>query len=117
MRTRLLIINPDKAFRPLTEPNLVLEGEGQLLLCGHDWVIPVGNGRLEDLTIKQIRQNLPLPVEKAAFVYLSSVGELPGEDLLSGSLWNDAGQWWIDEVIRLVREGQIPDAPAVKVPV
>jgi hypothetical protein len=107
-------MDPEKANRPPMEPNLVLDNEGTIVLCGHDWAIPIVNNRLEDVTIEHIRPNLRLRPGENPFLHLSPILELPGDDLFSSALWETARQGWIEEVTQLVREGQIADAPAVK---
>ncbi len=113
MKARLLIIDPQNADRPPMEPTLIVEGEKGIFICTHDWALPVEAASLEDITYDQIRKALRMRPQENPSIYLSSLRQLPEEDLTSPSLLRCTREWWREVVAELAQEGKISHAPAV----
>ncbi len=117
MNARLLVINPQEAVQPPLEPILLLEEDGNVELYHSDWVRSLKADNLKNVTLDDVRQALRLGPEEQPFLYLSSIKELPYEDLMSPEALSWARQWWFEVVMELAQSKQIADAPAVQVAV
>ncbi len=99
MNARLLIVNPKEAAEPPLVPSMLVENEGKVMLCGDFWAIPIKPGRLEEITLDDLRGILRLRAEDQ--VYLSAPREMTSEDLMSDDVLSSARQWWTETVAEI----------------
>lgn len=114
MNARLLIVDPETAPSSPLIPNLVVDNEGKIVLCGDYWALPVNSADLSQVTLEEVRAAMRLRPNYCPSLFLSPMRELPSEDLMSPEALAWSRQWWLDYVSELVRAGKVTDAPALK---
>jgi len=115
MRARLLMILPAEGLSPDTDPPFaptILVEDGAIGLFTTDFTRQLDFASLEEITETDIRAALHL--NKAVFVYLSPVRELPDDDLNSGSMLVWRQRWWHEVFTRLHHEKAIPGTLTLK---
>jgi hypothetical protein len=107
MRARLLITYPagripDGTTAPFA-PSLLIES-GETGLFTSDWVRNFGDAPLDTITETEIRRAMRL--DDTIVVHLSTVRELPEDDLYSEMLSCWRQEWWQSEIAAL-RQGDL----------
>lgn len=113
MRACLLTINPELTAEPPLINLLVVNNQGQIVICGDHWAREVPCDTLEKVRVEDLHKPLHISAEEGFSLYLSAVRELPSDDLMSAPMLQWARQWWLDEVTDLVRRSCIETSPAV----